>query len=370
MSITDDFKLSFFQGPRVDIRGESKRMYTVKFIDSRNNNVIFQQKIEPNQYAKANSEYYIPWLITIDDQEGNNYLTYQFSPKGKRVFVSFESGALGDTISWLPYVDEFRKKYECEVVVSTFYNFLFESVYPELEFHNRSEPVHNVQVVYKMGWFGSGEASFRNPIDVREQPLQKLAADILGLEYEPVKCNIAKDSRPPLYASSKYVVITTSSTAQFKYWNNPAGWQTIVLYLKTLGYTVINIGKQENYLSGVINMTGEKSMNDIINLLQNCEFMLGLSSGLNWLAWGLDVTNIMISGMTMEWNEYENPYRIINKSVCHGCFNNKKNTFNKGDWMYCPDHKDTPRHFECSKSITPEVVIETINRLRKEKNLI
>src|SRR6266403_5924479 len=119
MSITDDFKLSFFQGPRVDVRGESKRMYTVKFIDPVADKIVFEQKIEVNQYARAFQEYYVPWLIKVDDQEGNNLLTYQFTPTGKKIYVAFESGAMGDTISWMPYIEEFRKKHDCQVVVST-----------------------------------------------------------------------------------------------------------------------------------------------------------------------------------------------------------------------------------------------------------
>ena len=33
-----------------------------------------------------------------------------------------------------------------------------------------------------------------------------------------------------------------------------------------------------------------------------------------------------------------------------------------GDWEWCPDHKNTPRQFECTKSIKPEQVIESINK--------
>ena len=58
----------------------------------------------------------------------------RISFKGKKVFISFESSSLGDTISWVPYCEEFRKKHNCEVVVSTFKNFLFEKTYPNLKF--------------------------------------------------------------------------------------------------------------------------------------------------------------------------------------------------------------------------------------------
>ena len=46
---------------------------------------------------------------------------------------------MGDTISWVPYCEEFRKKHNCEVVVSTFLNHLFEKTYPNLKFVKPSD---------------------------------------------------------------------------------------------------------------------------------------------------------------------------------------------------------------------------------------
>jgi hypothetical protein len=60
------------------------------------------------------------------------------------VFIAFDSSSLGDTIAWMPYVLEFKKKHECDVVVSTHKNFLFEKVYPELEFVNPGSTVNGI----------------------------------------------------------------------------------------------------------------------------------------------------------------------------------------------------------------------------------
>ena len=54
-------------------------------------------------------------------------------------------------------------------------------------------------------------------------------------------------------------------------------------------------------------------------------------------------------------------YRVINESVCHGCFN--KYRLDAGDWNWCPIHKGTERQFECTKTITSSMVIEKINHL-------
>jgi hypothetical protein len=69
--------------------------------------------------------------------------------------------------------------------------------------------------------------------------------------------------------------------------------------------------------------------------------------------------------MSLEKNEFFTPFRIINKNVCHGCWNNPKYTFDKGDWNWCPKLKNTDRQFECSKSITSDVVIGNIKNIMK-----
>jgi hypothetical protein len=35
----------------------------------------------------------------------------------KRVYISFDSKSLGDSIAWIPYVLEFKKKHDCKVIV-------------------------------------------------------------------------------------------------------------------------------------------------------------------------------------------------------------------------------------------------------------
>jgi autotransporter strand-loop-strand O-heptosyltransferase len=84
-----------------------------------------------------------------------------------------------------------------------------------------------------------------------------------------------------------------------------------------------------------------------------------LSSGLSWLAWGVNKPVILISGFTEEFNEFETPYRVINKNVCNGCWNDVSCKFDKGDWMWCPRNKD----FECTKKIYPQDVIDVINKI-------
>ena len=46
--------------------------------------------------------------------------------------------------------------------------------------------------------------------------------------------------------------------------------------------------------------------------------------------------------------------------ICKGCYNSKR--LDAGDWEWCPEHKGTSRQFECTKSILPSTVINSINQ--------
>lgn len=53
------------------------------------------------------------------------------------------------------------------------------------------------------------------------------------------------------------------------------------------------------------------------------------------------------------------PFRIINENVCHGCFNDTSVKFDRG-WDWCPHNKN----YECTREITPAMVIEQIDKIR------
>jgi autotransporter strand-loop-strand O-heptosyltransferase len=117
------------------------------------------------------------------------------------------------------------------------------------------------------------------------------------------------------------------------------------------------------YPKGVTVFEG-KGLQSLIDDMVDCEFFVGLSSGLSWLAWACELPVVLISGFSEKWTETTlDTYRIINESVCHGCFNRSR--LDAGDWNWCPDHKDTQRQFECSKEISSKMVIDQIENLIK-----
>jgi autotransporter strand-loop-strand O-heptosyltransferase len=93
--------------------------------------------------------------------------------------------------------------------------------------------------------------------------------------------------------------------------------------------------------------------------LAGAKFFIGLSSGLSWLAWAVDIPVVMISGFTKKYNEFYTPYRIINENVCNGCWNDTNIKFDKSNWFWCPRGKN----FECSKEISVQSVLEQVKKL-------
>ena len=274
----------------------------------------------------------------------------------------------------MPYCEEFRKKHNCELIVSTFLNSLFVDQYPEIEFVEPGKTVYNIYAQYQLGWYYNENEEFdqnRHPNDFKIQPLQKTATDILGLNYEEIrpKLNISEVSK------KKKVGIGFHSTAQAKYWNNKNGWQEVVDYLNSCGYECMIYSKEgngymgNNYPKGVKVYKGG-SLQDVINEFATCEFFVGLGSGLSWLAWACELPVVLISGFSEKWAETKlDTYRVINEDVCHGCFNWDR--LDAGDWNWCPKYKGTNRQFECSKQITSEMVINEINNImnKEEKSV-
>ena len=182
----------------------------------------------------------------------------------------------------------------------------------------------------------------------------------------------------------KYVSFGIHSTSQAKYWNYPNGWDILCRMLRKKNITPVCIDKDEIFgmsrqwdkMARVsIEKTGnivpkssvkrlDNTIEEAMNYIYHSEFFMGISSGLAWVAHAMGKRVVMISGMTEPWNEFkEDCIRINDSTVCHGCFHDiEKYKFDPNNWMWCPVHEKTHREFECTKSITPEHVIERIKQ--------
>lgn len=366
--MTNRVFINFIDGPYVEVIDKVSNEYKVEFIDSKNNDIVYTTTIKNNEWARPNRKWFTNWKINIVANTGER-ITHNFNLEGKKVLISFDSSAIGDNIAWIPYVEEFRKKYKCEVYVSTFHNKLFESAYKNLNFINPGSKVDGIYASYNIGVFltNTGVDLLQNKTDYRYVPMQKIATDILGLDYKEIKTKIK--SLPKYKSDKPYICLGIHSTAQSKYWNNETGWQELVDYVKSKGYDVYLLSKEEDGYMGNKNPNGiihikNKSIEEIGEYLIGSEGFIGISSGLSWYSWALNVPTILISGFTNEDLEMKTDVvRIINKDVCNGCW--AKHLFDRGDWNWCPEHKGTERQFECTKTITFDMIKPHIEKLLK-----
>ena len=359
--------IHFVKGPYVEIKGSTNSEYKVEFIDNKTGRVHYSTTIKNNCWCKCSIEYCVEWKIKIYENEKLWY-EYIYNAKGKRVYIAMDSKALGDSLAWVAYVEEFRKKHQCEIITSTFMNDMFIEQYPNITFTTPGMAVENLYAMYCVGLFYNDDSSvnlFKNPIDPKTQTMQKMCSDILGLDFVEVRTKIKKRN-VKIDPTLKQVCIGVFGTAQSKFWNNPTGWQDVVDWLNNKGYTVKLVSKEgDDYMGNKLPNGVVKHPNGPLELVMDemlkSKAFIGIGSGLSWLSWSLNVPTVLISGFSYDWAEMTDCYRIsAPRGKCEGCFNRLR--LNASDWNWCPDHKGTERQFECTKSITSEMVIKELEK--------
>lgn len=379
---TNSFITHFTNGPFCEIKGPLEGRYKVMFTDKNTGKVHHTSEITNNMWTKSTLEYFIDWNVKVYDLNADKLVfEHDYNAENKRVYVHMGSSAVGDTLAWFPYVDEFQKKHKCEMICSTFHNDWFESKYPNIKFVKPGTPVENIYAMYNIGWFYDDKkvVTAKIPIDFKKFPLQQTSSSILGLDYEEIKPIVNVPDEPSRF-DGKYVVIAPHASAHAKYWNTPGGWQKVVDYLNDKGYKVVMITSEKlndpwhdsklgGTLKGVIDKTGgDIDLNDRMIDIKHADAFIGLGSGLSWVSWAIGTPTVLISGFSKPLSEFNDCERVFtpNENTCNGCFN--REWLNPGDWEWCPDHKNTDRHFECTKTITVDQVIESVNKaLSKNK---
>jgi autotransporter strand-loop-strand O-heptosyltransferase len=332
------------------------REYDVQFVDRDSKSEIYETKLKLGGWARLNRKYLSDIAVFVK-YEGRTIKQINLLDelKGKRVFVVFESSSLGDSIAWISYCLDMQNVYGCEVIVSTFKNDLFKSVYPELTFVDRGVIVHNLIARVELGWFWDESKEPVNPITV---PLQQTASNILAIPFKEIRPRIAftPGERP---IANKYICISTRSTAQCKHWYY---WPELIQKLKDWGYTILEMSKEADDHGAEI--LEDVSLQNVMNHLHHADMFIGLSSGISWLNWAIGKHTVMIANFTTEDHEFqEDCTRITNKEVCNGCWNNPLFKFNKGDFWWCPENENSPRQFECHKAISMEDVLLSLKPL-------
>jgi autotransporter strand-loop-strand O-heptosyltransferase len=373
------YTIRFYEGVWLQIVGNGNRTFKVKITSD---GVDFYEEVPANSEIHLPILYYQNWKIKIwsDDQL---LLDYVFNLENKTVLVAFVSNAIGDTLAWIPYVEEFRKRHNCRVHCVTFHNNLFKSSYPHINFIDAYHSIDKIAyfndmfakmgdtpyAVYQIGWFvyqqemeirqnRVGVNILNNPFNI---PLQRAAVDGLGLgEFKEIRPKVEKSGLERPF-KEKYITISEFASnfgGRNKMWTCPNGWQTVVDWLNDKGYKVVAISQERTSLKGVIDLTGNgHSLKDRVNQIQHSDGFIGVSSGLAWLAWGIETPVMMISNATSHLHEFQTGNtRILDRPKCKRC-----------DEVYKPysmflDVCETHQKVDLSSRITPETVIKQLKK--------
>lgn len=290
--------------PRVVINSDSNQKFLVKFFDIANGKQLIKEVwCNGGEPVYGDRQWFTNWLIEIYDSNNQLYFYDKFDLTGKTVFIKMDGHALGDNLAWIQYVEDFRIKWSCNVICSTFWNKLFIKSYPNILFVEPNTTIHNIYAQYYVGAHKSSGAYSQFNVD--EIPLQVAASSILGLEQKERRPFIGKfleNSKPRI--SGRYVCLSEHASHEKKMWREPGGWQGIVDYLNSVGIAVVVVSKEPTTLNNVINLTGDAPIEDRMLDIYHSECYLGVSSGLSWLAWAIGSKVIMISDGTPKWHEF------------------------------------------------------------------
>ena len=359
----DGLKVDFNFGVRVQVpEGD----WHVRILDYNSGIIGFEADVSQKVLISA-EKFFVRWQVQIF-RAGALVFDHVLDLQDEKVLVFITGSALGDTIALLPYLNYFRDFYHCRVSVLLAEPFhdIVRLYYPEINL--LTDMSEEFYASYCLGTFHV--TPYMTPTNSRCITPDITAQAILGL---PERCEkVVYYPTRQRVVEGKYVCVAVQASGIMKRWLYPQGWDTVTAYLHKLGYRVLCIDA-DNYFSdggysagipaGAEDFTGRKPLLDRINLLAYADFFIGLGSGLSWLANACNIPVIIISGFSLPLGEFDTSYRVTNLLVCHGCYNDIR-----VDWKdYCPYHLGTEREYECSKSISPGMVIEAIERLLSDK---
>ena len=363
----DGLRLDFNFGLRLEVPAGN---FHVTISDADSGEIFFDRDISDVRLISI-EKYFIRWQVDVS-RDGEKIFSHTVDFAGQTVLMVFSKKiGLGDILAMLPFVQEFAKIHGCRVEIFL-YDYLREfaaKLYPDLvqvdtvSFENYA--------TYFLAMYG-GSFPFCH-VDFRNEPLNRMAGAILGLNILPTKPTFTPTA-PPVTAEP-YVCIGVQASTTRKGWLYPGGWDIVVDYLKRLGYRVFCIDKHAQETtegitickpSGAEDFTGDFSIMERANMLYHAEFFIGLGSGLAWLADAVNCPVVMICGFSKDWFEFYTPYRVANRLVCNSCFNDLRANFIH---KVCPRHEGTPRELECQRKIFPRQVLNAIERLIVDRNL-
>jgi len=368
-------RFDFNLGARIVLPQRTEGEWRVLLRDLDTGNILFESK-NKGAYVASSKRFYVRFRLEV--YEGDDLIVeHNHDCSGKEVLIQFPIGTLGDTLAWFPYAARFQQVHGCKLTcaMSGLIIPLLKGRYPHIAFVTHEQLVERklaetFYATYSMGLFFDDKENVWQPTDFRMVGLHRTAGYILGVDptETPPLISAGKLGRP---IPEPYVCIAVQSSSGCKMWNNPGGWHEVVAHLKRRGYRVICIDQKAVHGSGLLythiphgseDETGDRPLTERARWLKHADAFVGLSSGLAWLAWAAGTPTVLISGFTHPTNEFTTPFRVINWHACNSCWNDPAVRFKHDDFMWCPRHQNTARHFECTRLITGSHVIANVDR--------
>jgi autotransporter strand-loop-strand O-heptosyltransferase len=374
-------RFDFNQDARVVLPNRAAGTWRVRLRDLDTGNILFQSENQ-GAFVSSAKRYFVRFSVEVweldEAGEATPVLTHEYGARDRDVLIQFPIGTLGDILAWFPYAARFGEVHGCRLICAMSDKIipLLRDAYPKIRFLTHEELVEQkleetAYATYCLGLFFDDAENIWQPTDFRHVGLHRTAGYILGVDpaEQAPRLALPDDSRP---IDEPYVCIAVQSSSGCKLWNNPHGWHEVVGFLKAAGYRVICIDQKPVHGTGLVwnhiphgveDQTGDHPLTERARWLRHAAFFVGLSSGLSWLAWASGCPVVLIAGFTHPTNEFSTPFRIINWHACNSCWNDPRVRFDHKDFLWCPRHASTPRHFECTRLITAAQVMQVIQRI-------
>ena len=359
-----EYRLYYDSGLRLSVQDIDHRQWRAEFWDG-SDLVYSTGELEQGFWYTPSRRWWTDWTVRIYVDNQLHEET-QWTLEGQDLTVEFGSSSLGDTLSFMGQMHSVKQRHAIDrLYVKCHKPWLFDwAKYNEIGIYQLNWDQKSTEHRTTVGVYYTMEEPWNrneHKYDWRQVPLGKIAADRLDLEYIEQRPHLAPEFTEAKHQTDRaHIVIATQSTAQAKYWNNPTGWHELSQWCNDNEIDVYHASKEGNPPLGAIQLP--EALEEVAAYINTARAFVGISSGLSWFAWALGCHVVMISGFTDEYVEFEDKCtRVINKQTCHGCWG--WDTFDRGDWNWCPAWKGTHRQFECSKTITAEHVIETVKQV-------
>tara|TARA_Y100001963_G_C6743308_1_gene430171 strand:- start:44 stop:1150 length:1107 start_codon:yes stop_codon:yes gene_type:complete len=286
-------------------------------------------------------------------EEDQIILDEKINFEGKNVVVEFHSRNLGDTIALMHVMNRFKSDNNCNMFLNP-HNKEWDSFLFEI-----TDDIKNITSISKDQIDYSQKFSFKfGETRTREMSLYENYQDFLNVN-EPLKITIKEIPDIEENIPKPYICFSEFASNSNKEWKYEGGWQQVIDHFTDSGYTMVNISKEESNLTNCLNLTGEdRDLMHRLGTIKDSEFCIFLDTGLSWVANLIDKHCFLIKSVYSDkfsFQDHQTPISLNSDSYCRGCWDN-----NNYFWDSVTKECFTRKDFECSRLITPEMVINTI----------